>query len=412
MATMTSAQHFDPRDADVIQNPFPALAQLREHQPLHYSQAMAGWVITRYEDVRNSMRDPRYSSNRLRPFFAHMDPTRRQRLAALEKNLSLWAVFNDPPDHGRVRNLMNKAFTTSALAHMEGRIAEMVESLADELVSQDGEVDFIRAFAYPLPAMVIAEILGVPQQDVAHLKRWSDELAAFVLTSRLAPDRYDRADAAIREMHDYFGQMAKRLRRAPDGGIVARMVAAEEKGDFLSEDELVAACVLLLFAGHETTTQLFGNGLYALLRWPEQMQRLRQGLDDRAQVENAVEEILRWDGPGLAGVRVLNEDVELHGQRVPAGSRIFQFVAAANRDPTVFADPDRFDISRDPNPHLTFGYGIHFCLGAPLARMEARIGWPILLKKLRHIELVETPQFSDSMIVRGLEGLRVRCRSA
>ena len=147
------------------------------------------------------------------------------------------------------------------------------------------------------------------------------------------------ADAAIREMHDYFGQMAQRLRRHPDGGIVARMVAAEEKGDFLSEDELVAACVLLLFAGHETTTQLFGNGLYALLRWPEQMQRLRDGLHDRGQVEKAVEEILRWDGPGLAGVRVLNEDVDLHGQRVPAGSRIFQFVAAANRDPAVFADP-------------------------------------------------------------------------
>lgn len=409
---MTSSEHFDPRDAAVIQNPFPALARLREHEPLHYSEAMAGWVITRYEDVRNSMRDPRYSANRLRPFFAHMDPTRRERLAALEKNLSLWAVFNDPPDHGRVRNLMNKAFTTSALAHMEGRIAEMVKSLVDELAAQDGEVDFIRAFAYPLPAMVIAEILGVPREDVAHLKRWSDELASFVLTSRLSPDRYGRADAAIREMHDYFGQMAQRLRRHPDGGIVARMVAAEEKGDFLSEDELVAACVLLLFAGHETTTQLFGNGLYALLRWPEQMQRLRDGLDDRGQVEKAVEEILRWDGPGLAGVRVLNEDVDLHGQRVPAGSRIFQFVAAANRDPAVFADPDRFDIARDPNPHLTFGYGIHFCLGAPLARMEARIAWPILLNKLRDIELVETPQFSDSMIVRGLEGLRVRCRPA
>ena len=409
---MTSSEHFDPRDAEVIQNPFPALARLREHEPLHYSEAMAGWVITRYEDVRNSMRDPRYSANRLRPFFAHMDPTRRERLAALEKNLSLWAVFNDPPDHGRVRNLMNKAFTTSALAHMEGRIAEMVESLVDELAAQDSEVDFIRAFAYPLPAMVIAEILGVPREDVAHLKRWSDELASFVLTSRLSPDRYGRADAAIREMHDYFGQMAQRLRRHPDGGIVARMVAAEEKGDFLSEDELVAACVLLLFAGHETTTQLFGNGLYALLRWPEQMQRLREGLHDRGQVENAVEEILRWDGPGLAGVRVLNEDVDLHGQRVPAGSRIFQFVAAANRDPAVFADPDRFDIARDPNPHLTFGYGIHFCLGAPLARMEARIAWPILLNKLRDIELVETPQFSDSMIVRGLEGLQVRCRPA
>lgn len=389
--------HFDPCDPEVIQNPFPALARLREYEPLHYSEAMAGWVITRYEDVRKSMRDPRYSANRLRPFFAHMDPTRRERLAALEENLSLWAVFNDPPDHGRVRNLMNKAFTTSALAHMEGRITEMVESL----VEQEGEFDFIWAFAYPLPTMVIAEILGVPQEDVAHLKRWSDELASFVLTSRLSADRYGRADAAIREMHDYFGEVARRLRRHPDEGIVSRMVAAEEKGDFLSENELVAACVLLLFAGHETTTQLFGNGLYALLRWPEQLQRLRQCVDDRSGVECAVEEILRWDGPGLAVVRVLNEEVELHGQRIPAGSRIFQFVAAANRDPVVFADPD-----------LTFGYGIHFLLGAPLARMEARIAWPIILKRLSKLELIETPQFSDSMIVRGLERLRVRCRAA
>lgn len=409
---MSAHGHFDPRNPAVIQDPYPALARLREHEPLHYSEAMSGWVITRYEDVRNSMRDPRYSANRLKPFFAHMDPQRRERLAALEKNLSLWAVFNDPPDHGRVRVLMNKAFTTGALAPMEARIAQRVESLVDELLEQDGEVDFIRAFAYPLPAMVIAEILGVPAEDVVHLKRWSDELASFVLTSRLSGDRYERADGAIREMHDYFGGMTDRLRSAPDNGIVARMVAAEEHGDFLSRDELVAACVLLLFAGHETTTQLFGNGLYALLRWPGEMQRLRERLDDRAAVEAAVEEILRWDGPGLAGVRVLTEDVVLHGQTVPSGSRIFQFVAGANRDPSVFADPDRFDVRRDPNPHLTFGYGIHFCLGAPLARMEARIAWPILLRRIAQFELLRTPRFSDSMIVRGLESLPVRCRAA
>jgi cytochrome P450 len=190
------------------------------------------------------------------------------------------------------------------------------------------------------------------------------------------------------------------------------MVAAQERGDFLSRDELVAACVLLLFAGHETTTHLLGNGLLALLRHPDEQARLQAGLADAALVASAVEEMLRWDGPSLAQVRVVAEDCEIRGRRLRAGERVFQMLAAANRDPSVFHEPDRFDIGRADNRHLTFGFGIHFCIGAPLARLEAQIAFPILLRRLHGIALAAPPDWSDSIVVRGLNRLMIRYRAA
>lgn len=302
---------------------------------------------------------------------------------------------------------MNRGFTTSAVAALRPKIAAIVDGLVDDLLARGDEADFIETFAYPLPATVIAALLGVPLEDVELLKRWSDDLGSFVLASRLSPDKYSRANAAIREMSAYFGDLVEDRRRRPGEDVASALVAAQQRGDFMSRDELVAACVLLLFAGHETTTHLLGNGLLALLRHPDQMQRLRETDGDEALAASAVEEMLRWDGPSLAQVRVVAADYELGGRMMKTGDRVFQILAAANRDPAIFADPDRFDIGRGNNRHLTFGFGIHFCLGAPLARLEGQIAFPILLRRLKRIELAAPPNWSDSIVVRGLNRLEV-----
>jgi len=403
---------FDARDAAVIADPYPSLHRLRREDPVHWSDRLGGWMLTRYEDIRSSLRDPRLSSDRMRPFFAHMPAEARAELQDLDAHMALWAVFNDPPDHTRLRGLMNRAFTSAAVAALRPRIAAIVEALVDDLLAQGGEADFIERFAYPLPATVIAALLGVPQEDVDLLKRWSDDLGSFVLTSRLSADKYTRANAAVRDMNGYFGDLVEARRRNPAGDVASGLAAAQERGDFMSRDELVAACVLLLFAGHETTTHLLGNGLLALLRHPDELARLRAGRDDERLVAAAVEEMLRWDGPSLAQVRVVAADYELGGRTLRAGDRVFQMLAGANRDPAVFAEPDRFDISRGDNRHLTFGFGIHFCLGAPLARLEAQTAFPILLRRLAGLELAAAPDWSDSIVVRGLNRLSISYRAA
>lgn len=397
---------FDARDAAVIADPYPALCRLREQDPVHWSDRLGGWMLTRHDDIRRSLRDPRLSSDRMRPFFSHMPETTQAELQQLGEHMALWAVFNDPPDHTRLRGLMNKAFTSGAVAALRPRIAEIVNGLIDDLL-ESREADFIRRFAYPLPASVIAAMLGVPREDVDLLKHWSDDLGSFVLTSRLSADKYSRANAAVSEMNAYFGELLEARRKRPGEDVTTAMLAAEERGDFLSRDELVAACVLLLFAGHETTTHLLGNGLLALLKHPAQMQALRDSSGDDRKVAMAVEEMLRWDGPSLAQVRVVAEDYELGGKVMRKGDRVFQMLAAANRDPEVFTQPDEFDIGRNDNRHLTFGFGIHFCLGAPLARLEGQIAFPILLRRLQDIALAAPPDWSDSIVVRGLNSLRV-----
>ncbi len=398
----------DLRSAEVIADPFPALAELRERDPVHWSEGLGGWVLTRHDDVEAGLKDPRLSSDRIRPFIEHTTGARRQLVEPLGRHLVHWAVFTDPPVHTRLRGLMNKAFTSRAIGSLRPNIEEIVNGLLDD-VGRKGGMDVIRDFAYPLPATVIADMLGVPRANVDLLKKWSDDLAAFVLTSRVNPERYEIAAAGIAEMTEYFESLLAERRRSPGGDLASGLIAAAEKGDVLSPEELVAACVFLLFAGHETTTQLIGNGLLALLRHPEQLAYLRAHADDRESVRNAVEEMLRWDGPILSSVRVARQDLELRGRAIRQGQRLILFNAAANRDPRVFSDPDRFDIRRDDaGRHVSFGYGIHFCLGAPLARLEGEIAFTALMRRFPRLELLEPePKWSDSLLVRGLLGLPV-----
>ncbi|MFC3231169.1 cytochrome P450 [Marinibaculum pumilum] len=402
----------DLRSPAFFDDPFPVLRGLLEENPLHWNPSLGGWVAVRYGDIREQLRDRRFSSDRMDPFFAHLAADDRAGLASLEHNIRLWSVFNDPPEHTRLRGLMNKAFTSRALKEMRPKVERIAGELVEGIAAK-GRMETIADLAYPLPASVIGLMLGVPWADIEHLKRWSDDLAKFVLYGMMGPAEYRRADAAIAEMTAYFTDLIAERRRNPGDDVVSGLVGAEERGDFLSVDELVATCVLLLFAGHETTTQLIGNGLLALLQNPAELERLRSLRHDPEAVAIAVEEMLRFDGPSLAQVRLAGEDIPLpDGQVMRAGDRVFQMLAAANRDPQQFADPDRFDVGRaDAKAHLAFGYGIHFCIGAPLARMEGQILFPILLERLADLQLeTEVPRFTRSLVVRGLTALPVSFR--
>ncbi len=409
----------DLRSAAFFDDPFPVLQTLLDDNPLHWNPSLGGWVAVRYGDIRDQLRDRRYSSDRMDPFFAHLVDEDRAGLASLEHNIRLWSVFTDPPQHTRLRGLMNKAFTSRALKALRPQVESIATDLVDGIVAR-GRMETIADLAYPLPASVIGLMLGVPWADIENLKRWSDDLAKFVLYGMLGPAEYRRADAAIAEMTAYFSDLIEERRRNPGEDVISGLVGAEERGDFLNVDELVAACVLLLFAGHETTTQLIGNGMLALLQNPGELRRLQQSRENPEAVATAVEEMLRYDGPSLAQVRLAGEDIPLDGagagpaagQVIRAGDRVFQMLAAANRDPAQFDAPNRFDVGRSTaKSHLAFGYGIHFCIGAPLARMEGQILFPLLLSRLRDFELeLDRPRFTRSLVVRGLQALPVSCK--
>lgn len=394
---------YDPKSPDVIADPYPVLRRLQTEDPVHRSEILGGWVLTRYADVRAGLADPRLSADRISPFMSHPSVRAKPEVKELGRFVGMWAVFTDPPRHTRLRGLLNRAFTSREVERLRPRIEELVNTLLDR-VSGAGRMDVIRDFAYPLPVAVIAEMIGVPREDSERFKAWSDELAAFI-GSAAATDKYARAARGMTEMRDYFRRMVAARRTQPREDIMSRLITAEERGDALSEDELVATCVMLLFAGHETTTNLIGNGVLALLHNPGELRALR---DEPSLAVSAVEELLRYDGPNQAMVRIATEDFDLDGRRIRHGDRLFLMLNAANRDPGQFSDPDRVDLRREPNRHLAFGHGIHFCLGAPLARLEGQIAFPALLRRLPGLALAtDSLEWIDSLIFRGVKSLPV-----
>lgn len=395
---------YDPRRPETIADPFPVFRVLRDHAPVYWSDILGGWVLTRYEDVKLALSDRRFSADRIRPFFNALPEGPRAEYRELGESIARWAVFHDPPEHTRLRGLMNKAFTGAAIEKLEGRIQAIVDELLNR-VGPAGERDLIADFAYPLPASVILEMLGLPRADLDQIKSWSDELAHFVGSSVNTPDKYVRATSSIREMNAYFRAAIERHRARPGDDLLTALIEAREKGAVLGDDELIAICVLLVFAGHETTTNLIGNGILSLLRHPDELDRLRTG---GTTIEAALEELLRYDGPAAAGVRVAKEAILLHGVTIEEGDRVFAMLHAANRDERVFADPDRLDLGRRENRHLSFGHGIHFCIGAPLARLEGRIALQSLLARYPRMRLMDpNPPWSDSLVLRGVRSLPV-----
>jgi cytochrome P450 len=403
-----------PREFDLLlplrsvgaqENPYPTYALMRTVRPVLAVPVpnFAGpgvYMLTRYADVHAVLRDARFSVDRTRAPLVRENLERlpeflRQSTQGLRSMLVM-----DPPDHTRVRKLANKAFTPRRVAALRPHIEQLVAGLIDALGGRR-RFDLIHDFAEPLPAIVIAELLGVPASDHRQFRAWSSRLIAAIG----GPDpELRRASAeAGRNLLDYLSDTIAERRKAPRDDLISALIHAQEESDALSDAELLATCNLLLLAGHETTTNLIGNGMLALLREPGQWQRL---CDDPALVPSAVEELLRFDGPVQATVRVALEDVELGGERIPPGALLIVSLGAANHDPAVFADPDRLDLARDPNPHLAFGFATHFCLGAPLARLEAQIAFRALSARFKKLSLLDDrPTYRPNPILRGLRTL-------
>lgn len=401
---------YDPSDPHVMADPFPIYARLRNEDPVHWSPTLKSWVVTRYADVRDILLSDDVSVNRLMQFYTSLPPEESALLKDLIHYLNLWLAFRDPPDHTRLRRIMRHAFTAQAIEAMRPNIETITDMLLDRLEGQGAEpVDLIPEFALQLPAFVIMDLLDVPRDMLDSFKEWSDDMAVFVGGARNSGDKYERAARGCQNMSAYFRNLVAERAANPKPGFLMDLIDARDEGDKLSEDELVATCILILFAGHETTTNLIGNATLLLLRHPEALAQLR---DDPTLIDSAVEEVLRYDGPTNSLVRVVAHDHELHGCRLREGERVFVMVNAANRDPRMFEAADTFDITRARNRHLTFGQGIHLCLGAKLAREEGRVAVQALIHRFPDLALDpdDAPEWLDAMVPRGTRRLPVRLR--
>ena len=393
---------FNPMLGQARSDPYPLYKRLREKDPVHRSHAIFGWVLFRHADCLELLRDPRFSADD-RNFVGFA----RQQAIAVADGLAdpdgkdePVMLRRDPPDHTRLRGLVNKAFTPRAIETLRQRVEEIADEILDNLVKRR-EFDLIEDFAVPLPVTVIAEMLGVPTKDLALFKRWSDHLVGF-LDPQASPGA-----AVLRRTADeffaYMGNIAAERRRQPTDDLMTALVQAEEQGRHLSEQELHGTLALLLAAGNETTTNLIGNGMLALLQHPRELERLREQPE---LIDGAIEELLRWDSPVQFTMRIPTADLEFRGNRFKKGEAVIAVLGSANRDPSIFPDPDRLDIGRAESRHLSFGYGIHFCLGAQLARLEAQIAFRELLRRMPDLRMPEfKPRWRRLTFLRGLERL-------
>lgn len=407
VSEVAAAIDFRPDAPAFLRDPFPTFRRMREADPVHWSPRLKAWVLTRYDDNKAVCLDREMSSDRLRPFFATLPGPEAARIADIMRYLSHWMVFRDPPDHTRLRRLTSKVFHLQSMNAMRPAAEELAQWLL-ERIGDRSEIDFVADFAGPLPALVIMAMLGVPREQLAKVKRMSDDMALFIGSSRMAQDKYDIAERATQEMAGFFRELIEDRRRARREDLLSQLVHLEDEGDRLTEDELVATCILLLFAGHETTTNHIANGLASLLRFPDQLEALRA---EPALAPRAVEELLRYDGPSGAQVRVVKVEQELRGKRLKPGDRVFLMLNAANRDPEAYEQPDRLWLGRGGPAHLTFGFGLHICLGFPLARMEGQVALPAVLRRWRDIAPAvpeERIEWLNSMVFRGMKALPLR----
>ena len=395
---------FAPAELDFIADPYPAYAQLREREPVRFDEATDHWLISRYEDVNALLRDRRFGRTyrhlASHAEMGHHDPP--------EWHAPFWDLINagildmEPPDHTRVRRLVSKAFTPRFVEGLRPRVQAIMDGLVDGL---DGasEFDLLRV-AEPLPVTVIAEMLGVPEADRHHLRPWSADICKMY---ELHPSTDMQRDAvrASNEFSAYLRELARERKRNPGGDLISQLALVVDEGEQLTEDELVGTCVLLLNAGHEATVNSTLLGWWSLFRNPDRLRELRA---DRSLLPNAMEELLRFDTPLQMFERWVLEPFEIHGVQIPRGAELGLLFGSANRDSSVFDRPDELDLTRDPNPHLSFGAGIHFCLGAPLGRQELQVSFTTLMDRFPNLELVEEPRWKPNYVIRGLQGLLVR----
>ena len=408
-AALADANLSSPMLPENRSDPYPIYHFIRDHEPVHHAPD-GSWVLTRYDHCAALLRDPRFSTNPARltegPDAAAMGPIRQVGSSLM--------MFLDPPDHTRLRSLVSQAFTPRMVESLRPRIQLLVDELLDAVVGR-GEMDVLGDLAYPLPTVVICELLGVPPEDRERFKAWSAD-ASRLLDGYLDKAALDKGMVAGMYLFQYFTDLVDARRKEPRNDLLSALLAAQgpsgpssgglAEGDKLTHAELLSTATLLFVAGFETTMNLLGNGTLALLRNPDQLARMR---DDPSLVRSGVEELLRYDSPVHVTARIATQDVEIGGETVREGEQAVAILGAANRDPEQFPDPDRLDVSRTPNRHLAFGGGPHFCLGAALARLEGQIAFESMLRRLPDLQLATAePTYRDHYVIRGLNELRVR----
>ena len=390
---------------EAASDPYPLYDQVRAEDPVHWNESDKSWYILRYADLMSIIRDERMSSERIQLLFRSLPSEERDESSLFVDAISSWMLMSDPPSHTRMRALVNKAFTPRMIENMRSRIQSLVDGMLDG-VQGKGQMDVIADLAVPLPGIVISDMLGVPEENQPQFKKWSNDIAMGLAASDSlgsAIERIQMGQKSLLELSEYFRGIIESLRGHPQDNLLSSLVEAEEAGDKLTEVELVANCVLLMFAGNETTTNLIGNGTLALLQNPDQKQKLQ---DDGGLIGSAVEELLRFDGPIQKTRRTA--DVEIGGKTIKSGDLIALCYGSANRDPEQFEEPNRLDIARADNRHASFAQGIHYCLGAALARMEGQIAIGTLLNRMPDIKLeTEILERNPSIVFWGLKALPV-----
>jgi pimeloyl-[acyl-carrier protein] synthase len=388
-------------EPEVLADPYPLYRQLREEDPVHWDPFLHAWVVTRYDDVMQV----------LSSFSADRTPTPKQLssmglgdLTPIAQVMVQQMLFMDAPSHTRLRGLCAEAFTPSRVEGMRSHIQEIANRLLDK-VQGAGRMEVIADFAAPLPAIVTAEMLGVPTSDHAQLKNWSADFAEMLGNFQHNPNRVVRVLQSLEAMLEYFRNMIAELRKKPRPGLINSLLTAEVKGDRLSEEEVIANSILTMVGGQETTTNLIGNGIVSLLRNPQEADKLRQ---DRSIIGPAVEELLRYESPSQYTGRLAPADIEMGGKKISKRQAVLAVMGAANRDPERFPDPDRLDLTRKDNRHVAFGWGAHFCFGAPLARIEGQIAFATVLERFRDMRLEPGPLvWRENLGLRGLTALPV-----
>jgi pimeloyl-[acyl-carrier protein] synthase len=407
-----SATNIDSNDpyglvtSEVFDNPHALYHMLRYSEPVHWSEILNAWVLTRYEDVMLALKDPRFSNAMRRAVgTARLSPELRAKMAPIDRFLLLWVLNLDDPEHHKLRVLLSKAFTPRAMDNMRPRIKQISDELIDAVIN-DGHMDFVKQFAYPLPCRVIAELFGMPEESYDALSSWSRTISTFFEVGPAKVSVLEDMVRTVEEMTQYLRAVVEENRAHPRDNILGALIRAEEAGSVLSEDQLLATGIMILFAGHDSTVNLIGSGMYSLLTHPDELALLKARPE---LIRGAVDEFLRFESPVMRHDRVLREDIELHGHILHKGQRVIVALGAANRDPAQFVNPDELSITRkNAGRHSTFGNGAHSCLGAALACTQAEIAINLVLDRLPAIHLTtERARWREHFNFRGLKTLPV-----
>ncbi len=402
---LTKQVRFNPFIPEFHADPYSIYHCLRSEEPIHWS-IFGEWVLTRYVDVKSVLRDPLFCAEKIPMRIkekGHYLQQKQKSLNAIAQVSSKFFFFLDPPDHTRLRGLVCKAFSTRVVECMRPQIQEIVDELIDGFQDR-GVMDIISDLACPLPVIVIAKMLGVPAEAHSKLHKWSNDMSR-ILDPLLSLETYEHLNQVAVEFTEYFRDLIAERQKSPKEDLISALVAARERGDRLSEEELLSICMLLFVTGEETTVNTIGNGILALLCHPDQMEKLKR---EPAIIQSAIEELLRYDSPVQLTSRIATENVEISGKLIRAGDKVVACLGAANRDPSQFPDPDRLDLTRGENSHLAFSDGIHYCLGAVLARVQGQIAINTLVQRLPDLKLyTDTLEWRENIVVRGLKALPV-----